>query len=259
MQYLLAGKFRKCGGPSSLVDGAKEIYSSDPAIDTQSFAAIGNDIAVLHHQHHKLEFTPPVTFVKQSIDGLPDAAEIKFPSSLASRDNLLAVAANGQEFKGSIRIYELRDRALKRIAAIDLVNRQERPIGLAFSGDELLWASYSGQCVWAWNWKTTEVRLVVDVARYGQTTPIGILPLDGQVAVLGHVDGSAVFYETKYGLPTRIIRNGLCYPWGIASDGDNIAIGNRGDEVTEGYLLWLDPHGREIRRQPADGVTVVRA
>lgn len=252
MRVLRTAKFRKNPNSSLFEAGGELLAEFAASADTQSFASFGGGYVFVHHQFHKTRLTP-VTFT--SGETLPDNDEIKFPTCVCSEGGLLAVAANGQDFKGSIRVY---DQDLSRIAYLDLFDGQERPVGLAFSKHELLWSSYSGNKVWAWDWSANTVRLVVDVRYHGQVAPMGILPLGDQIAVLGHCDSSIAFYEFETGKLVRKLTKSLQNPWSITLCQGEFFISNLGDDLQNGFLLKLGDIG-VLSKQPCDGATAILA
>ena len=262
--YLLTLQAAKCSHStthSTIAANGRPFLLIPPDLDPQSLVQMDGLIGVLHHQNHKGS-RAPVEFYRtgQSMPccGLPDEENIHYPSAVAAQGDRLAVAANGREFKGSIRLYRRSGEASFRLEqTINLKDHQARPIGIAFDGDDLLFASYSGQTLWRLT--ATGVSLVLDVTKFGQTTPIWALPRPTDIAVLGHVDGSLAIYDRKYGLPSRIIRNGLCYPWSVTSTDEGLLVANRGDETSRGCLVGFDAAGRQTGESELDGVVVVRS
>lgn len=243
------------------------IIKCDGELDTQSFVEIDNFFILAHHQFHKVKNRAPIEFFNngdsEPFSTLENVDDLYFPTSLATNGSLLAVAANGENFKSKIKIYHyLGEKKFKLSNTFDLFDEDKiRPMGLAFDDDLLYVCSYSGQKIWQIDLNTEEISLALDVERYGQTTPICITPTKNSLMVLGHVDGSLIEYSKNYKIPLRIKRKGLSYPWSLIDDGESYVISNIGKknkDSKKSYIQLLSKNFDEISEIEGHGATVLR-
>lgn len=267
--FLSTSKFQFLRGESyiSTDKGQDRIVSFHSEIDTQSFLIVSNLIYVIHHQFNKqLGCAPCEVFDIKTGRlvcqfGLDD--EVYFPTAIEYLGDHLVVACNGRGFKGEIFLYDVHcPEDPKFVRKFALGPEQARPTGMVFSEGSVYVASYSSQSIWQLDLETGKFDRILDVSRFGQTTPMGLYLADDRLFVLGHLDGSLVAYNRKYMIPEFIQREGLKLPWSICSLGDRLLVSNIGADRTlshRGSLAYFYHDGDFLTSEPCDGVTVLRA
>lgn len=233
----------------------------DGLLDTQGFVVVGELVFIVHHQYQKVRNRSPVEIFElesgRLLHGFGASEGLRFPTSIAYHSGRLAVTCNGQGFEPTFSLFDVSQPFRPDLVLhVSLGQEIDRPTGLFLEKGCALMASYSRQILWSFDLETLKISQLIDVSRYGQTTPMGISANADRILVLGHLDGSLVSYCRRYLLPQYIQRKNLSLPWSIVENGDGITVSNCGSldaVVAPGFLSTFSEAGKEVSIEPLEG------